>query len=126
MLIFSIGGGVLLAALQLAKLAGTRTLVTSRDPAKLERGGRLVTCGATTGDQPRADIRPIFIRQLRILGSTMGDLGEFSDLLSLVRRSGLKPVIDSEFALADVHAVLDRLESSRQFGKVVIDIGSGS
>ena len=42
----------------------------------LVRGGRLVTCGATTGDQPPADIRRIFIRQLQILGSTLGDAGE--------------------------------------------------
>jgi NADPH:quinone reductase-like Zn-dependent oxidoreductase len=173
-LIFGIGGGVSLAALQLAKLAGARVLVTSRDPAKLERalalgadaaidgrgdivkqvmvatggrgvdvvienvgaavwssalkslvrGGRLVTCGATTGDQPPADIRRIFIRQLQILGSTMGSLGEFGDLLSLVQRSGLQPVIDSEFALDDVHGALDRLESGAQFGKVVIHIGA--
>lgn len=175
-LIFGIGGGVSLAALQLARLAGARTLVTSREPAKLERalalgadvaidgrgdvvrqvmaatdgrgvdvvienvgaavwsaamkslvrGGRLVTCGATTGDQPPADIRRIFIRQLQVLGSTMGDLGEFRDLLSLVQRSGLKPVIDSEFALDNVHGALDRLESGKQFGKVIIHIGSGA
>lgn len=175
-LIFGIGGGVSLAALQLARLAGARTLVTSRDPAKLERalalgadaaidgrgdvvgqvmaatdgrgvdvvienvgaavwsaamkslvrGGRLVVCGATTGDQPPADIRRIFIRQLQVLGSTMGDLGEFRDLLSVVQRSGMKPVIDSEYTLDDVHGALDRLESGRQFGKVVINIGSGA
>ena len=155
-----------------AKLAGARALVTSRDPAKLERalalgadaaidgrgdivkqvmaatsgrgvdvvienvgaavwsaalkslvrGGRLVTCGATTGDQPPADIRRIFIRQLQILGSTMGSFSEFSDLLSLVQRSGLKPVIDSEHVLDDVRAALDRLESGTQFGKIVVNI----
>ena len=92
----------------------------------LVRGGRLVTCGATTGDQPPAEIRRIFIRQLQILGSTMGSLGEFQDLLSLVQRSGLKPVIDSQYALDDVHGALDRLASGQQFGKVVIHIGSGS
>ena len=90
----------------------------------LVRGGRLVTCGATSGDQPPADIRRIFIRQLQILGSTMGDLGDFGDLLSLVQRRGLKPVIDSQFALKEVHSALDRLESGQQFGKVVINIGS--
>jgi NADPH:quinone reductase-like Zn-dependent oxidoreductase len=175
-LIFGVGGGVSLAALQLAKLAGARTLVTSRDPVKLERalalgadaaidgrgdvvrqvmavtdgrgvdvvienvgaavwsaamkslvrGGRLVTCGATTGDQPPADIRRIFIRQLQILGSTMGDLGQFRDLLALVQHSGLKPVIDSEYALDDVHGALDRLQSGLQFGKVAINLGSGA
>lgn len=171
-LIFGIGGGVSLAALQLAKLAGARVLVTSRDPAKLVRavelgangaidgrvdmvrqvmdatdgrgvdvvienvgaavwssalkslvrGGRLVTCGATTGDQPPADIRRIFIRQLQILGSTLGDAGEFRDLLSTVQRTGLKPVIDSEFNLDEVPAALSRLESGQQFGKVVVNI----
>jgi NADPH:quinone reductase-like Zn-dependent oxidoreductase len=174
-LIFGVGGGVSLAALQLAKLAGARSLVTSRDPAKLERaltlgadaaidgrgdivqqvmahtggrgvdvvienvgaavwsaalkslvrGGRLVTCGATTGDQAPADIRRIFIRQLQILGSTLGDLGEFRNLLALVQRSGIKPVIDSEFALDDVHAAFDRLESGTQFGKVIVNIEGG-
>jgi NADPH:quinone reductase-like Zn-dependent oxidoreductase len=171
-LVFGIGGGVSLAALQLAKLAGARALVTSRDPAKLDRalalgadaaidgrgdivkqvmaatggrgvdvvienvgaavwsaalkslvrGGRLVTCGATTGDQPPADIRRIFIRQLQILGSTLGSLGEFQDLLSLVQRSGLKPVIDSEYGLDDVPAALTRLECGVQFGKIVINL----
>lgn len=172
-LIFGIGGGVSLAALQLAKQIGARVLVTSRDDAKLQRaralgadhtinssnrdvvkevmaftggrgvdvvienvgaavwasamkslvrGGRLVTCGATTGDQPPADLRRIFIRQLQIIGSTLGDLREFRDLLQLVERTGLKPVIDSEFSLDQVHAALSRLESGQQFGKVVLKI----
>ena len=172
-LIFGIGGGVSLAALQLAKLAGARVIVTSRDDGKLERaramgadhtingrerdiakevlactggrgvdlvienvgeavwsaamkslvrGGRLVTCGATSGDQPPADIRRIFIRQLQIIGSTLGDFDEFRDLLTLVERSGLRPVIDSEYALAEVHAALDRLDSGAQFGKVLIRV----
>ena len=56
----------------------------------------------------------------------MGDLGEFRDLLALVQRSGLKPVIDSTYALDDLHAALDRLGSGQQFGKVVIDIGRGA
>lgn len=172
-LVFGIGGGVSLAALQLAKLAGARVIVTSRDEGKLERalamgadvainsqrgdvakavlaetsgrgvdvvfenvgaavwfaamkslvrGGRLVTCGATTGDQPPADLRRIFIRQLQILGSTLGDLHEFRDLLAFVGRTGLKPVIDSTFALPEVRAALDRLESGHQFGKVALQI----
>jgi len=172
-LVFGIGGGVSLAALQLAKAIGARVIVTSRDDAKLERaralgadhgingtthdvvkevlaltdgrgvdvvienvgaaawplamkslvrGGRLVTCGATTGDQPGADLRRIFVRQLQIFGSSLGNLGEFRDLLGFVERTGLRPVIDSEYALDDVHAALDRLESGAQFGKVALRI----
>jgi len=173
-LIFGVGGGVSLAALQLAKLAGAKAIVTSRDDAKLERaltmgadhaingraqdvakevmaltdgrgvdvvfenvgesvwssamkslvrGGRLVTCGATSGDQPPADIRRIFIRQLQIFGSTLGNFDEFRDLLSLVARTVLRPVIDSEFPLDQTHAALSRLEAGEQFGKIAIRIG---
>src|SRR5690606_20685193 len=88
----------------------------------LVRGGRLVTCGATTGDQPPADIRRIFIRQLQILGSTLGDLHEFAALLDFVQRHGIRPVIDSTWALDDAHAALDRLASGAQFGKVAVAV----
>ena len=57
----------------------------------LVRGGRLVTCGATSGDQPPADLRRIFIRQLQIFGSTLGNFDEFRDLLSLTQRTSLRP-----------------------------------
>ena len=74
------------------------------------------------GDQPSADLRRIFIRQLQIFGSTLGDFNEFNDLLGFVARTGLTPVIDSEYPLEQVHAALDRLESGAQFGKVALRI----
>ncbi len=168
-LVFGIGGGVSLAAMQLAKTVGARVIVTSRDEAKLQRalqmgadhgihsstqevakavlaytdgrgvdvvienvgaavwssamkslvrGGRLVTCGATSGDQPPADLRRIFIRQLQILGSTLGDYSELRALLMFVERHGIVPVIDSEYPLERIHEALNRLESGQQFGKV--------
>jgi len=89
----------------------------------LARGGRLVTCGATTGDQPGADLRRMFIRQLQVLGSTLGTLGEMRDLVAWVERHGLRPVIDARYPLDEVHAALDRLESGQQFGKLAIEIG---
>ena len=55
----------------------------------LVRGGRLVTCGATSGDQPGADLRRLFIRQLQVLGSTLGSLHEMQDLLAFVTRHRL-------------------------------------
>lgn len=93
-------------------------------PKSLVRGGRLVTCGATTGDQPGADLRRMFIRQLKVFGSTLGTLAEFADLLAFCSRSSLRPVIDSSFALADVTGALDRLASGRQFGKVVVSVAA--
>lgn len=86
------------------------------------RGGRIVTCGATTGDQPPADLRRLFIRQIRVLGSTLGDPCEFQDLLNVCERGMVRPVIDSTYSLDNIHAALDRLESGDQFGKIAIAI----
>jgi NADPH:quinone reductase-like Zn-dependent oxidoreductase len=89
----------------------------------LVRGGRIVTCGATTGDRPSADLRRLFIRQLQVFGSTHATFGEFRDLLSVCERGLIRPVIDSRYLLEDVHAALDRLEAGRQFGKIGIELG---
>ena len=84
------------------------------------RGGRIVTCGATSGDQPGADLRRVFIRQLQIHGSTLGNLAELHDLVRFCARHGVRPVIDQVFPMSEVHAALDRLASGRQFGKVAV------
>ncbi|MDR3453411.1 MAG: zinc-binding dehydrogenase [Rhodoferax sp.] len=86
----------------------------------LRRGGRLVTCGATTGSNPPAEIQRLFIRQLEIYGSTGGSVDEFRQLVSLFASGAIKPVIDRRFALDDVHAAFDCLERGEQFGKVVV------
>ncbi len=88
----------------------------------LVRGGRLVTCGATSGDQPGADLRRLFIRQLRVLGSTLGTVAELGDLLAFCQRHGVRPLIEQTFALDEVHAALARLESGEQFGKLALAI----
>jgi NADPH:quinone reductase-like Zn-dependent oxidoreductase len=172
-LIFGVGGSVSLAATQIASALGARTIVTSRDAAKLERarafgadeaiqdlggnivdrtmeltdrrgvdvvvenvgkavwpaamrslvrGGRLVTCGATTGDDPSADLRRLFIRQLQVLGSTLGNRAECAAMFAFIAEKGLKPHVDAVFPLAEIHAALNRLESGRQFGKIGLSI----
>jgi D-arabinose 1-dehydrogenase-like Zn-dependent alcohol dehydrogenase len=88
----------------------------------LVRGGRLVTCGATTGDHPSADLRRLFIRQLQVFGSTLGNRAEFEAMLDFIAEKGLKPHIDQVFALGDIHSALDRLESGQQFGKIGLAI----
>ena len=88
----------------------------------LVRGGRLVTCGATSGDQPGADLRRLFIRQLQVIGSTLGTLGELHDLLGFWQQQGLRPVIEQTFPLDEVHAALSRLESGQQFGKIALNL----
>ena len=84
----------------------------------LRRGGRLVTCGATTGGNPPADLQRVFIRQLEIYGSTGGSVGEFRQLLDVFNRGLVKPCIDSSFRMADIRAGFDRLNSAAHFGKV--------
>jgi D-arabinose 1-dehydrogenase-like Zn-dependent alcohol dehydrogenase len=88
----------------------------------LRRGGRLVTCGATTGANPPADLQRVFIRQLEIYGSTGGSIREMRQLLDLFNRGLVKPIIDSRFALADIRDAFDKLQSGAQFGKVSLVI----
>jgi NADPH:quinone reductase-like Zn-dependent oxidoreductase len=88
----------------------------------MKPGGRLVTCGATTGFDSRININYLFSRQLSILGSFMGHKSELYSALELFKRGLLKPVIDTVLPLeraADGHK---RLENREQFGKVVLTI----
>jgi NADPH:quinone reductase-like Zn-dependent oxidoreductase len=85
-------------------------------------GGRLVTCGATTGPDGAIDIYYLFVRHLSILGSYMGSKAELYSALELLRRGLLKPVVDVVMPLekcADAHR---RLESREQFGKIVLTV----
>jgi NADPH:quinone reductase-like Zn-dependent oxidoreductase len=88
--------------------------------ASLTRGGRLVTCGATTGFDAKIDLRFLFSRQLSILGSYMGTKSEFATVLKLVAAGRLIPVVDRTFPLQDSGAAHGYLESGDQFGKVVL------
>src|SRR5258708_16384052 len=88
--------------------------------ARLARGGRLVTCGATTGYEAKVDLRFLFTRQLSILGSYMGSKSEFATVLRLVAAGRLKPVVDRTFPLAECRLAHEYLESGDQFGKVVL------
>ena len=172
-LILGIGGGVALAALQIAKHAGGRVFVTSSSDEKLQRartlgadvlinhkrsdfskevwmmtekrgvdvviedvgaatwpgsiralarGGRLVTCGATSGPKPEEDIRRIFQKQITIYGSTMGTRHDWEQLTRLLPSGVLKPIVDQVFPLADAAAAQERMERAEQFGKLVLRI----
>lgn len=90
--------------------------------ASLARGGRLVTCGATTGFDAKIDIRFLFSRQLSILGSYMGTKAELGTVLKLVAAGKLKPVVNRILPLADCSEAHGYLEQSKQFGKVVLSV----
>ena len=170
-LITGIGGGVALAALNIAKHFGCTTIVTSRHQSKLDqaaklgathgvydigedwsrdvrsltakqgvnicvdsigksihmscikslaRGGVFVTCGCTTGPGATTDLARMFWNQCSIIGSTMGDMDEFRQVVSLFVSGAIKPVVDSVHDAADAEKAFARLESEEQFGKVVI------
>ena len=173
LLIIGIGGGVSLAALQIAKVLGLTVGVTSgstekirraeemgadfgidhgsadiaretrkitgkrgvdivldsvgkatwkQSIASLARGGRLLTCGATTGPNPEEDIARIFWNQLTVLGSTMGTHAEFAGMLRMFQGGKVRPVVDSVFPLPDAKEAERRLEEKRQFGKIVLRV----
>jgi NADPH:quinone reductase-like Zn-dependent oxidoreductase len=94
--------------------------------ASLVKGGRLVTCGATAGPRPQTDLGRIFWNQLSVFGSTMGNMREFAEMLSFVRKRGVKPVIDQVFPFADGANAFARMEEGKQFGKIVLKIGDGA
>ncbi len=86
----------------------------------MARGGRLVTCGATTGYKASIDLRHLFARQLSLLGSYMGRKSELLEAAPLFFEGKLKPAIDVVMPLADIRKAHERLESAQQFGKIVV------
>jgi NADPH:quinone reductase-like Zn-dependent oxidoreductase len=86
----------------------------------LKPAGTIVTCGATTGPEVSFDLRFLFVRQLSLLGSYMGTLGELYEVLSHVFAGRLKPVVDRTFPLKDARAAHEYMENSQMFGKIVL------
>jgi len=89
----------------------------------LGKGGRLVTCGATSGPMVETDARRLFWNQWTIMGSTMGNVSEFDAVTTELSELRLLPVIDSVFDLENGRAAFARLASGEQFGKIVVRVG---
>ena len=87
------------------------------------KGGRIVTCGATSGPDPAEEIRLIFWNQLSIIGSTMGSRENWRRLVAAVSAERLRPVVDSVIPLADGRTAYERMAASGQFGKIVLAVG---
>ena len=86
----------------------------------LVRGGRLVTCGATTGHEAQLDLRVLFGRQLSLLGSYMGRKGELLRAAQFFFAGELRPVVARTYPLAEAAETHRCLESRQQFGKIVL------
>jgi NADPH:quinone reductase-like Zn-dependent oxidoreductase len=85
----------------------------------IRKGGRIVFCGSTSGVRAEVNMPRLFFGQADLLGSTMGNAGEFEQVLEAIGR-GLRPIVDSTFALDEATSALERLERAEQFGKVVL------
>jgi NADPH:quinone reductase-like Zn-dependent oxidoreductase len=93
-----------------------------RSVRSLASGGRLVTCGATTGRNAAIDLRHLFARQLSLLGSYMGTFSDLRHAAELFFAGALRPVVDEVFPLARAADAQRRLERREQFGKLVLEV----
>lgn len=86
------------------------------------KGGRILSVGNTGGPKFEIDNRFVFSKHLSILGSTMGTLQDFSDVMSLVTSGKLKVALDKTFPLQEARSAMERLESGQQLGKITLEI----
>jgi NADPH:quinone reductase-like Zn-dependent oxidoreductase len=86
----------------------------------LATGGRLVTCGATTGYQATTDLRHVFFRNLQILGATSGSKASLFQIIRLVQEGKVQPVLDRMLPLSEAREAHRLLEARQQFGKLVL------
>ncbi len=86
----------------------------------LQKGGRLVTCGATSGPKVELDLRFFFTKELSVLGSYMGSRRELDEVLRWVNRGRLKPVVSATFPLKEAAKAQQVMESRNFFGKLVL------
>ncbi len=84
-------------------------------------GGRLVTCGATTGIKGEVNLQHLFYKRQSLLGSTMGSVSDFQTCLDLAEQQIIRPVIDKAFAFKEIQKAHDHLEFNHEFGNVVLE-----
>lgn len=85
-------------------------------------GGTIAICGATTGDQPGAELTRIFFQDIRVQGNTMGSREDFARLLKFVEHADLHPVIDSVYAIDDARLAFSKIVNGDVFGKIMLHI----
>jgi NADPH:quinone reductase-like Zn-dependent oxidoreductase len=86
----------------------------------LDKGGRLVTCGATTGPEVKLDLRYVFSRELTLRGCYVGTRSELLEAAKLIGLGKIQPVVDAVLPLKEARAAQERLLNRTVFGKVVL------
>lgn len=92
----------------------------------MKRGGRLVTCGSTSGVSTEVNLMMLFQQQLKLLGSFGCRMENMADAMQKMARGLVKPVIDTEVGLDDIAVALDRMEGRRVFGKIILHMDRGT
>ena len=96
---------------------------TWRDSLRaLKTGGKLVTCGATTGPLVQIDLRALFIKQQQLIGSTMGSIRDLKEVCLLADAGNLRPHIGHVFAMDEIAEAHQALESGRYMGKLILTL----
>lgn len=90
----------------------------------LAYGGRIVTCGATTGVRSEVLLNHLFAKQLSLLGSYMGDFAELKQVVALLEAGKLHPVVDRVFPIREAADAHRRMEAREHFGKIVLRHGA--
>jgi len=88
----------------------------------LKKGGRLVTCGATSGFDARTDLRHVFYRHLTILGSMMGSKADLLAAMKFIESGQIRAVVDRTLPLAEAKKAHELMEDRAQFGKLVLEV----
>ena len=88
----------------------------------LRPGGTVVVAGATSGDQPGADLTRMFFTELSVVGATMGSKEDLVALLRFLARSGVRPAIDRAYPLRHTADAVARMLSGEHFGKIVVTV----
>ena len=86
----------------------------------LSKGGRIVTCGATTGKNVNFDLRHLFMKQQSILGSTMGSIDSFNQVQIKIKEQKYKPILDKIYNYKDFKRAYNRINNREQYGKVIL------
>ena len=86
----------------------------------LNKGGRVVTCGATTGAKVDVDLTHLFMKQQTILGSTMSDISSYTAVMDKINSGKFKSFVDRVFSFDEIQAAHERIEKGEQIGKIVL------
>ncbi len=101
---------------------GTKTWPTSLEVLKVK--GRMIACGTTTGGEATVNIRSFYSKEAQIIGAYLGSKSQLVSLHKFMKLKKIKPVIDSVFELKDTKIAHERMDESKQFGKILLHVSN--